>query len=157
MENMDIIKELTELVAKLKQEKIEFALCGGLAMAVYAFPRATMDIDIIVEQDSILKIKKIVEKLGFSFDSGVMEFQKGAIKIQRLVKVNPEVEEEIILDLLIVTDQIKDVWQTRKDVSWEKGTIPVVSPEGLIRLKTMRNNGQDKDDIQHLKGLKNES
>ena len=132
-------------------------------MAIYAFPRATMDIDIMVEQDSVSKVKETAGELGFSFDSGVMEFQKGAIKIQRLVKtnpapasrsgVNPESEEELVLDLLIVTDNIQSVWQTRKEISWEKGTIPVISPEGLIQLKTMRNKGQDKDDIEHLKGI----
>ena len=126
-------------------------------MAVYAFPRATMDIDIMIEQDSIPKVKQLAEELGFSVDSGVMEFQKGAIKIQRLVKINPELEEELVLDLLIVTDQIQDVWRTRKEIPWKKGTIPVVSPEGLIRLKTMRNKGQDRDDIEHLKGLKDEN
>ena len=154
---MDLIEELSKLVSKLKQERIEFALCGGLAMAVYAFPRATMDIDIMIEQNSLVKVKRFAGELGFSFDSGVIEFQKDAIKIQRLVKTNPKSEEELVLDLLIVTDKIQDVWQTRKEISWENGTIPVISPEGLIKLKTMRNKGQDKDDIEHLKGIKNEN
>ncbi len=154
---MDLIEELSNLVSKLKQERIEFALCGGLAMAIYAFPRATMDIDIMIEQDSVSKVKEIAEKLGFSVDAGMMEFQKGAIKIQRLVKITPEFREGLVLDLLIVTDKIQDVWQTRKEISWEKGVIPVISPEGLIRLKTMRNKGQDRDDIEHLKGLINET
>ena len=154
---MNLLEELISLISKLKQEKIEFALCGGLAMAVYAFPRATMDIDIIIEQASISEVKRIANELGFSVDSGLMEFQKGAIKIHRLVKINPEFKEELVLDLLIVTDEIQDVWQSRKEISWEKGTLPVVSPEGLIRLKTMRNKGQDRDDIKHLRGLIDET
>ena len=76
---MDLIEELSKLVSKLKQERIEFALCGGLAMAVYAFPRATMDIDIMIEQNSLVKVKRFAGELGFSFDSGVIEFQKDAI------------------------------------------------------------------------------
>ena len=154
---MELVKELVALVSELKREKIEFALCGGMAMAVYAFPRATMDIDIMIEPGSLTKVKKTAEKLGFSFDSGMMEFKKGAIKIYRLVKTESGAEEELVLDLLVVTDKTKKIWQMRKEVSWEKGTLPVISPEGMIGLKTMRNTGQDKDDIEHLKGLINES
>jgi len=46
---MDILEELKELIKKLNQEEIEYALCGGLAMAIYALPRATLDIDILIE------------------------------------------------------------------------------------------------------------
>jgi hypothetical protein len=42
---MDLLDELKNLITKLNDEKIEYALCGGLAMAVYALPRATLDID----------------------------------------------------------------------------------------------------------------
>ena len=44
---MDLLEELKKLAAKLHSEGIEYALCGGLAMAIYAMPRATLDIDII--------------------------------------------------------------------------------------------------------------
>ncbi len=36
---MELIDELKRLVTKLDEEGIEYALCGGLAMAVYALPR----------------------------------------------------------------------------------------------------------------------
>lgn len=32
---------------------VEYALCGGLAMAIYALPRATLDIDILIEAVSL--------------------------------------------------------------------------------------------------------
>ena len=46
---MDILDELKTLTKTLKEENIEYALCGGLALAIYAFPRATLDIDIMIE------------------------------------------------------------------------------------------------------------
>lgn len=150
---MDLIEELTKLLSRLKEEKIDFALCGGLAMAVYAFPRATLDIDIMIESSLLSHVKKIVGEIGFSTDSGLMKFKGGAIKIYRLVKIAPESEDELILNLLLVTPEIKDVWESRKEVFWEWGAIPIVSPEGLIRLKSIRGSGQDKDDIKHLRNL----
>ena len=46
---MDILDELNALTNKLSQENIAYALCGGLALAIYALPRATLDIDILIE------------------------------------------------------------------------------------------------------------
>lgn len=150
---MDLLQELKTLISKLKEEKIDFALCGGLAMAVYAFPRATMDIDIMIEPESLARVKEIAGRLGFSLDTGSLKFKDGKIEIYRLCKIEDESGDELLLDLLFVTPEINDVWESRKDVLWEGGAIPVVSPEGLIRLKSLRGSGQDTDDIKHLRGL----
>ena len=37
--------ELLELLARLTDAGIDYAVCGGLAMAVHGYPRATMDIE----------------------------------------------------------------------------------------------------------------
>jgi hypothetical protein len=150
---MDLIQELKHLIAELKREKVEFALCGGLAMAVYTFPRATMDIDIMIEPDSLSRVKKTVAALDFSVDTGLMKFKKDSIQIYRLCKISPVSKETIILDLLLVSPEIADVWNSRQIISWEEGKLPVISPQGLIRLKSIRGSGQDKDDIDHLKRL----
>ena len=153
---MDLLKELTGLISRLEEEKIEFALCGGLAMAVYAFPRATLDIDIMIEPESLLRTKQVATDLGFSLDTGLMEFKNGAIQIYRLCKIPPGSEDELVLDLVLVTPETEEVWNSRQKIAWERGSIPVVSPQGLIKLKSMRNSGQDQDDISHLRRIINE-
>ena len=50
---MDMLDELKNLITRLNEEKIEYALCGGLAMAIYALPRATFDIDLLIEASSL--------------------------------------------------------------------------------------------------------
>ncbi len=47
---MTINDELQGLIKLLRNAKIEYALCGGLAMAVHGWPRSTMDIDILIEK-----------------------------------------------------------------------------------------------------------
>jgi hypothetical protein len=42
---MDLLGELENLTAKLELLEIDYALCGGLALAIYARPRATLDIE----------------------------------------------------------------------------------------------------------------
>jgi hypothetical protein len=63
---MDLLEELKNVLAKLHSEGIEYALCGGLAMAIYAMPRATLDIDIMIELGTIFRPKRAVEELGFT-------------------------------------------------------------------------------------------
>jgi len=150
---VDLIDELKRLITRLDEERIEYALCGGLAMAVYALPRATLDIDIMVEASSLDKTKQAVHDLGFILDAMPMEFHGGKVHIHRVSKIDPDTGETLVLDLLIVTPEIRQAWESRTKVEWEGGTLSVVSPEGLVLLKSFRRSGQDQDDIRYLRGI----
>jgi hypothetical protein len=150
---MDILDELKSLINRLKEENIEYALCGGIAMAIYALPRATLDIDILIEPSLLEKIKKAVHDLGFTLKAAPMEFHDGKIKIHRVSKTDSVTGETLVLDMLIVTPEIEDAWNNKITVEWEYGNISVVSPEGLILLKSFRGSGQDRDDIDYLRSL----
>jgi hypothetical protein len=150
---MDILDELKKLISKLNAENIEYALCGGLAMAIYALPRATLDIDLLVEASSLEATRGAVSDLGFTVNAAPMEFHGGKIHIRRVSKIEPGTGETLVLDLLIVTPAIKSAWDTRQKVEWEHGHISVVSPEGLILLKSFRKSGQDQDDIRFLRSI----
>ncbi len=150
---MDILDELKKLISKLNAEGIEYALCGGLAMAIYALPRATLDIDLLIEASSLEATKRAVHDLGFTVEAVPMKFHGGKMHIQRISKIEPGTGETLMLDLLIVTPAIKDAWESRKKVEWEHGQISVVSPEGLVLLKSFRRSGQDQDDIRFLRSI----
>ncbi len=125
-------------------------------MAVYDIPRATIDIDLLVEENYLKILKDITAKLGFKVDAGLMVFKKGEIKIHRLVKIDKELGDELILDLILVTPDIRDVWDKRETVVLDWGNLIVVSRNGLIKMKSLRNSGRDQDDIKKLKGEKDE-
>lgn len=73
-----------------------------------------------------------------------------------MTKFDDELGEHLSLDLLIVTPETRLSWDSRITVEWEGGTLNVVSPKGLIELKSLRKSGQDEDDIKYLLGLINE-
>ena len=50
----DLIAELEQLVDALHADAAEYALCGGLALAVHGHPRATKDIDLLVRAEAVL-------------------------------------------------------------------------------------------------------
>lgn len=148
---IDLFNELKVITSTLKQNNLEYALCGGLAMAVHSFPRATVDIDIIVLSQDILKLKKILADLGYILRSVPMSFSNGIIKMDRVSRKDDDSEDILSVDILEVTKQLETVWNNKIDYKWENGTITVISKEGLIYMKQLRGSGQDQDDIKKLK------
>ncbi|MCA9756482.1 MAG: hypothetical protein KDA27_11825 [Candidatus Eisenbacteria bacterium] len=153
---MDIIEELRSVVGKLDAGRVDYALCGGLAMAVYAMPRATLDIDLMIQTASLDEAARAIEPLGFAESGDPMDFKGGAVQIRRFCKVDSQSAESLILDFLLVTEETNTAWESRQDVDWNAGTLRVISPEGLILLKQLRGSGVDQDDIAYLRRLADE-
>ncbi|MCX7014129.1 MAG: hypothetical protein NTW86_16535 [Candidatus Sumerlaeota bacterium] len=153
---MDLLAEFREIVDSMEREGIDYSLCGGLAMDVYAMRRGTLDVDLMIEADSLPRVKQVMEGLGFLLSGGTMEFQRGDVRIHRLSKVDAHSGEAMVLDLLLVTPKTRQAWESRRRIEWEAGVLNVVSPEGLIALKRLRNSGKDQDDIEYLRSVSDE-
>jgi hypothetical protein len=74
----------------------------------------------------------------------------------RLCKVDPQTHEALTVDLLLVSPETAAAWEGRREIAWEGGSLKVVSPEGLILLKSFRRSGTDEDDIAHLRNILDE-
>ena len=61
---LDLYEELRRLIAALDEHKIEYALCGGLAMAIFDRPRATVDIDLLIEAESLVELIDLAKTLS---------------------------------------------------------------------------------------------
>lgn len=147
---LDLIEELRSILSRLEAAGIEFAVCGGLAVAIHARPRATLDVDLLLPRDQLERTREAARELGYGVDATPMTFAGGAIEIHRLSKPDPETGDLLSLDLLIVTPALDAVWASRERVRWEHGSLPTVSRKGLIEMKRLRGSGQDLDDIQAL-------
>jgi hypothetical protein len=147
---LDIYDEFRNLVAVLEEHEIDYALCGGMAMAVHERPRMTIDIDILIQAESLDRVIAIATELGYKIRGRDMSFANGAVEIRRVSKIDPESGDLLSLDLLLVTPQLRSAWESRVESEWEGGTFSVVSRAGLIALKQLRMSGQDLDDIKAL-------
>jgi len=142
--------ELRKLISALDRDKIEYALCGGIAMAIHGRPRATVDIDILITRESLPQILRIAERLGYAIRGLDMSFGKDVIEIRRVSKIDRATRFVLTLDMILVTDAIRDVWETRVRANLEGGKLSVVSKEGLIALKKISGRPQDIADISAL-------
>lgn len=65
-------------------------------MAVYAMPRATLDIDMMMQVDSLDTAARSLEPLGFAMDSAPMEFHGGEMAISGASRMKIEMTPEAI-------------------------------------------------------------
>jgi hypothetical protein len=148
----DITEELLKLVAVLGEGEVEYALCGGMAMAVHGQLRTTIDIDLLIRSDSLDQVMTIARFLGYNIRGKDMSFASGAVERRRVSKIDPGDGELLSLDLLLVTPETLGSWESRVQAEWEGGKLSVVSAEGLIALKQLRGSRQDLADIEALMG-----
>jgi hypothetical protein len=152
---MTLRAEMLQLVRALEAEGIPYALCGGLAMAVHGWPRATLDIDLLIEEDRLPEVRRLAATVGFTHETGFLALAGGRIRLFRLVKFVGQ--EFIPLDLLLVSPDLETVWSSRRSMPTADGNLTVVSAPGLIQMKILRNSGTDQDDIRKLKGETDEA
>jgi len=147
---LDLFKEFRALVRRLEDVELDYALCGGLALSVYSTPRATVDIDVMVLPEDMDRLKSLAAELGFDFEAAPMVFADGKVDIRRFSKIEQKSGDVLMLDILVVTPALKDVWASRTQIEWEGGSLRVVSRDGLIDLKRLRGSAVDLEDIAHL-------
>ena len=147
---LDLLDEFRALVSALDGAHVDFAVCGGLAVAVHARPRATLDIDLLLPREQLAGAGAVARALGYRIEAGDMVVRKDVVEIHRLSKPDPETGDLLSLDLLLVTPALESIWESRERVEWEHGTLPVVSRSGLVQMKRLRGSGLDLDDIRAL-------
>lgn len=147
---LNLLTEFQNIVKTLEDEKIEYAICGGIAMAIHGFLRTTVDIDIVILRKNINKTKQILYKQGFTIESNPMNFGEGDTIIHRIIKNDTNSEDFLVLDLLEVTSSMKNTWESRIRLDSTFGTLSVISKQGLIQMKKKRNSKIDQEDIERL-------
>jgi hypothetical protein len=147
---LDLYEELRSLIAALDQHEIDYALCGGIALAIYDCPRATVDIDLLIAADSLDDVVDVAKVLEYTVRGLDLTFANDTIEIRRVSKIDQETGFALSLEMLLVTPKIQQIWDSRVRANWEGGTLSVVSREGLIALKKLGGRPQDLADISAL-------
>src|SRR6266849_3406466 len=110
---LDLYEELSKLIAEFDRHQIDYALCGGIALAIYDHPRATVDIDLLILSESLDDVMAIAKALDYTIRGLDMTFTAGAVEIRRVSKIDSETGIVLSLDLLLVTNEIRPIWDSR--------------------------------------------
>ncbi len=145
-----LLDEFTNITNALNEREIDYAVCGGWAMAILGFPRATIDIDLLILSDDLDEVWRIAQSFGYDVEGLPLHFHDGKIEIRRISKIDKETKSLITIDFLLVTEALNEVWQNRKAFEWNRGTVFSVSKEGLIQMKQISGRLQDLADIERF-------
>jgi hypothetical protein len=157
-EPLDIEAELLLVVDALGAAGVDDALCGGLALAVHGFPRATKDIDVLVDSREIERAFIAVKSAGFTLRAGPMPLGVGTPNPQRLFRATKVVGNgHLTLDLLEVSPSYLPAWSSRVTGTFKGRPLTVVTREGLIAKKRLSSRGKDRADIETLEASNEEA
>lgn len=125
------IEAVLTLAEIAKENDIEWAIAGGIAIQIYGFTRATTDVDAIAS--GILPLE------------GKRELSFGGKSYQVLID-----DEEITVDWIVRNDSYDDFYQVALKEADDLEGIKIISPEWLAILKHLANRGKDELDLMWL-------
>lgn len=148
---LDLKHELLQLARLFEEAGIDYAVCGGVAVAIHGHPRATRDIDLLVRQEDLEKIKQLVAREGFTIEAGTIPFDTGKETERRVFRISKaEGEDLLTLDLMLVAGFLEEAWSTRERYRLGDQEVQVVSREGLKKMKAVAGRAQDRADLEEL-------
>jgi hypothetical protein len=129
MTNGDVFTTLRNLTRRLEEEKIPYALIGGMALAAHGFIRMTQDVDILMTREGLETFKEKIVGRGYT-----LAFS-GAQKTFR------DTETQVRIEILITGGYPGDgkpksvAFPDPSVIFTERGGIRVIPIETLIELK----------------------
>ncbi|MGE0869993.1 MAG: hypothetical protein AB7P03_15620 [Kofleriaceae bacterium] len=149
------VTELEALIDAFAEDNVPYALCSNLALGVLGFPRATGDIDLLIQAHDLDRALAAAKRVGFDIPARKMVFglATGARReVQRVSKLDPDTGDMMPLDLLLANDELAEVWVTRITVDTGPRKLTVVSRAGLATMKRLAGRTQDLADLELLEG-----
>jgi hypothetical protein len=148
---ISLYDEFRRIVLALEEADIPYAICGGLAMAAYGYPRATQDVDLLIAPERIDDAAACLGQLGYMTGTW-LTLGKGRVRIYRMVKADPGSPDYLIVDMLAAVHEAEDAWRERRRIETGAGPVWFASRRGIIAMKRLRSSAQDLADIERLEG-----
>ncbi|MEN8205522.1 MAG: nucleotidyl transferase AbiEii/AbiGii toxin family protein [Pseudomonadota bacterium] len=157
------ISSLRAILHALNHARIKYLIAGGVAVNIHGYQRMTRDLDLVIQlsQDNILNAAKALEQLGYrpNIPVTVEDFantdkRKEWIETRHMqvLAMVSEQHPDTTLDIFITEPFDFDTeYQRATDVELDQDlTVKIVSIRTLIEMKKQAGRDRDKDDIQHL-------
>lgn len=155
-----------KIIEKMNDEGVEYLVAGGIAVNLYGFIRATMDLDVLLLLDDVNtgKFIKIAKELGYQpgvpvaiddLSDPMKRMEWISKKNMKVFSVyNPENSMEHVDILLEDNIGFRQAYARREIIKTGNLTISLVNIDDLIRLKEIAGRERDKNDVRALRKIK---
>jgi len=145
---MKVEKDYEDLLKLFNRHKVKYCIVGAFAVAFYAKPRFTKDMDILVEvnPENGKRIVNALNEFGFkSLDLKENDFQEEGKIIQLGY-------EPVRIDIMtsIPGCTFKEVWNNRNTGKYGKEKVYFIGIDELIKNKKASKRKQDRVDLEIL-------
>jgi len=141
--------DLLELIDLLKSNGVEFLVVGAHALALYALPRQTLDIDFWIRRDAVnaRRVRLALDEFGFKIGDGG-EHQLTLDK--NMLQLGHEPNRVDILTFLDGCD-FEQAWGRRNSAMLQGRLLDFISLEDYVMTKRTCGRAKDLDDLGRLR------
>ncbi|MBN1221750.1 MAG: nucleotidyltransferase [Candidatus Aminicenantes bacterium] len=152
---MKVEKDYEEFLRLLNKHNVKYCIIGAFAVAFYARPRYTKDIDILIEpsRKNAQRILNALEEFGF----GELEITQGDLTCEgSILQLG---YEPIRIDLLTKLEgmQFRQIWHNKVIGDYGSQKVYFIGLEDLIRNKKKSSRLSDRVDISILEKARKKS
>lgn len=145
---MKVEKDYEEFLSLLNKHNVKYCVIGAFAVAFYAKPRYTKDIDILIEpsKDNAQKILNAIGEFGFR------ELDVSTEDLTQEGNILQLGYEPLRIDLLNKLEgfEFQDIWKNRVTGDYGSEKVCFIGLDELIKNKKMSGRPSDKIDIDLL-------
>lgn len=142
-----MLNRLKGVFESFQQHDVRYIVIGGIAAVLYGVPRATFDLDILIEatpENAQRLLDALVDAgLGTATLTNVNEILSNEITIFK---------DRVRIDVQISTPglQFEEAWDRKQNMQYQGQSFYVVSLEDLIRSKRAAGRDVDLEDVRLL-------
>lgn len=151
---MDRSEELLGFAAELELVGVDYALCGGIAVAFHGDAHFTKDpgypkdIDLLAQARDLERVRIVACNRGLILDGLPVLLGAGTSNERELLRfTKADGSDSLTVALLHGGDKLARAWQTRSRIVWRGRELHVVSLEGLARMRMLTDRAQGPSDI----------
>jgi hypothetical protein len=142
-----MLDQLQSVFASFQKNDVRYLVIGGIAAVLYGVPRATFDLDVLIEPtlENVKRLLQAMTEAGLGTASLTSADQVLATEITIFT-------DRIRLDVLTSTPGIvfEEAWQHRATMNYKGQALEVVSLADLIASKRASGRDVDLEDVKIL-------
>lgn len=142
-----MLRRLKPVFASFQKHNVRYLVFGGIAVALHGVPRATFDLDILIDpqQENAERLLAALQEIGFGTAGAVTAAELVATQITRL-------KDRIPIDIMTKAPGVlfHEAWLRREEMEFEEQPFFVVSRADLIAAKRAAGRPRDLEDLRAL-------
>jgi hypothetical protein len=142
-----MLNRLQDVFKFFQQHEVKYLVIGGVASVIYGVPRATFDLDIMIEATSENAQRLLAALMEAGFGTATLTNPEDVVAHEITV-----FNDRVRIDVQTSTPGVsfKDAWNRRKTITYQGQEFFILSKEDLINTKRASGRDVDLEDVRLL-------